>query len=266
MISVVCVYNDREKLRRYLEASLSSQDSTSELVFVDNTSGVFTSAASALNSGAKRCNGEFIMFAHQDVRLIGSDWLSRAEEMLRELSQVGIAGVAGVVEGSGPQKDRLRNQIIEHSDPKAVWGNPIKSPELVQTLDECLVFVPRAMFSSLEFDETTCDGWHFYVVDYCLSVMNIGFNVYAIPLMVDHESLGFSDSLSLRLSNIRHRRAFYRSLQRVLAKHRYNCKIVSTTNGDFRTDIGLLYQILQRAYSAVKRRLRTLVVSESSQH
>ena len=68
------------------------------MIIVDNRNRVFHSLPSALNFGAKRANGKYIMFIHQDVSLLGDSWLERVENILDRLDQFGAAGVAGVTE------------------------------------------------------------------------------------------------------------------------------------------------------------------------
>lgn len=49
----------------------------------------------------------------------------------------------------------------------------------------------------MQFDEAVCDGWHLYAVDYCLSVAELGFGIYAIPKSVHHLSKGFAEKGAL---------------------------------------------------------------------
>ena len=75
MISVICVYNDHDVLDEYLLGSLEKQESSYELILVDNTPNKFKSAAEALNYGGNKANGKYIMFAHQDLELTSPGWL-----------------------------------------------------------------------------------------------------------------------------------------------------------------------------------------------
>ena len=67
MISIVCVYNNKEILNKYLIKSLESQTEDYELILLDNTQNKFNSAAKALNNGGRKAKGDYIMFVHQDV-------------------------------------------------------------------------------------------------------------------------------------------------------------------------------------------------------
>jgi len=103
------------------------------------------------------------MFVHQDVNLLSNTWLKDAEEMLDTIPNLGIAGVVGSVEEGDSVLERMRN-VIAHGDDREQIGNPISSPERVQTLDEMLLIVPREVFLEYQFDETTCSnctctGW-----------------------------------------------------------------------------------------------------------
>ncbi|GAG29809.1 unnamed protein product, partial [marine sediment metagenome] len=59
--------------------------------------------------------------------------------------------------------------------PRAV---PLQKPEKVQTVDECLIIIPRPVFDILPFDEKVCDDWHLYAVDYSLGVARLGLGVW----------------------------------------------------------------------------------------
>jgi hypothetical protein len=233
MISVICVYNDRTILDNYLLKSINGQTSDRELILVDNTSKSFKSAAEALNKGGRDAKGEYLMFVHQDVRLPSEDWLKVVESRLTLLPNLGIAGVAGARE-----RKRCTVTNLRHGDPPRPAGNiQIDSPEKVQTLDECLILIPKPVFDELQFDEETCDDWHLYAVDYSLSVGELGYDVYVIPDYVYHRSSG--DSMS---------DGYYRVLDKVLEKHRNAYPVIYTTNGDWSTAHPIIvYRLLRLA-------------------
>ncbi len=184
MISVVCVYNDEETLKRALLGSLRHQTAEFQQVLLDNRDGRFRSAAEALNYGARQAKGDYIMFVHQDVWLASKSWLEDVESILNAIPDLGVAGVAGVSENGRNWEERVRLSI-EVLD--AAYGiDQITSPEEVQTLDECLLIVPRRVFDRLQFDEETFDGWDSYGADYCLSVKRLGLRAYVIPATCGH--------------------------------------------------------------------------------
>ena len=75
MMSIICVYNNEDILEEYLIKSLNYQSEEYELILVDNRLGQFTSASSALNHGAEEANGDYFVFAHQDIYLPDKDWI-----------------------------------------------------------------------------------------------------------------------------------------------------------------------------------------------
>lgn len=150
VISIVCVFNNRGILESYLLKSLQNQTSNYELTLVDNTEGKFESASKALNWGARNARGDYIMFVHQDVDLCSKSWLENAEKILQSLPKLGIAGVIGMSDKGNSPKERGRN-IIVHGEPATIWpwGNPIQEPEKIQTVDECLIIIPKPIFDVL---------------------------------------------------------------------------------------------------------------------
>lgn len=250
MISIVCVYNNKYILKNYLIRSLKNQTGDYEAIFIDNTKGKFKSAAEALNYGGKRAKGEYIMFVHQDVYLCSNTWLEEAERVLNSLPNLGVAGVSGKKENG---KFVLTSVI--HGDPPTLAGEIlIKKPTKVQTLDECLLIVPKHIFNILKFDESTCRGWHLYGVDYCLSVKKLGFEVYVLPLPTYHKSTGINKKrfIEIILSLEPHPTEYYQDLKKLLLKHR-DVKKICTTCGDWTFNHPMLLQKLRNLISGGAR-------------
>jgi hypothetical protein len=248
MISIVCVYSNKELLNNYLLKSLIKQTVEFELIKIDNISGSFKSASEALNYGGNKANGKYIMFVHQDVELTSNAWLEDAEEILQSIPNLGIAGVAGMDSKGNNNKDRGRN-IIWHGKPAVKWSwcNPIHKPESVQTLDECLIIIPKSIFNVLRFDDKVCDDWHLYGVDYCLSAKKMGFEVNAIPMNIYHLSTSATTNKTLWqviftlgvLPN-----GYYKTLKKLLNKHKGYQKQIYTTSGNWNTSYPLIFQRL----------------------
>ena len=232
MISIVCVYNDEKILRNWLLKSLENQTAEFELIKIDNTESAFKSAAEALNYGGKKARGKYIMFTHQDIFLLSNDWLEKAESLLENQMNVGIAGIAGMREIKQKSLLKLESPLEEsiigtvfHGTSKEPWSceKTFSGPEEVQTLDELILIIPRRVFEKLYFDDKTCDDWHLYGVDYSLSVKRIHLKSYVLPLPVWHLSTGdFS-------------KRYYKTLNKVLAKHK-NYESIYTTSGFWHTN------------------------------
>jgi hypothetical protein len=225
MISVVCVYNNESTLDHCLLASLQSQTAMFETILLDNRDGRYRSAAQALNEGGRRATGDFIMFVHQDMWLATNNWLEHAESTLKALPSLGVAGVAGMTSAGRQWYERMKFSISDFGlDERAEVGR-VHKPEEVQTLDECLLLVPRRVFERLEFDETTFDGWDCYGSDYCLSAEQMGLRVCVIPLPCNH-------CTSRALYSIWQFKGLSKYQERLYRKHKANNKSIHTWMGD----------------------------------
>jgi len=211
LISIVCVYNDKKKFKEYLLKSMENQTAKFELIEIDNTGGLFKSASEGLNYGGEKAKGKYIMFVHQDVVLYSKFWLADVEKILDKIPFLGIAGCAGKTannEKEGFIKDR-----------KCLWGRPFIKPKEVQTLDECILIIPKNVFEKFKFDENL-QGWHIYGVDYCLTIKENGLKAYVIPAFIHH------NSPTLNLKNL------FQMQKKVWMKHRANYSHIFTTTGE----------------------------------
>jgi hypothetical protein len=241
MMSVICVSNDEEVLNTCLLSSLKKQTVPYEFINVDNRNGRFSSAAAALNHGGRDAKGEYLMFVHQDVTLQSETVLADAERMMKSLPSAGIAGVAGKADDKG-----VMSNITHDQPPRPAGSIRIDKPEKVQTVDECLVIIPSAVFASLQFDEKAFDGWHMYTTDYSLMALERGLEVFVLPLNVHHYPSG-------RLDYSNPLKGYYESLRRLLRKHRKSFKRVHTSMGSWSTRMPLGLQL----YVVRRRKRRT---------
>lgn len=184
-ISIVIVYNNAEKLE---EAELwiekQSVASDIQIIALDNRENQYASAAMALNDGASRAEGDFLVFMHQDVYLWDLNAVQKIRDYLTE-HPADIAGAAG--------RRRGRNTISDIYETREGKGYHIRTNGKnveVATLDECLFAMTKARWSALRFDEVCCDNWHCYAVDICMNNTLHGGKNVVLPLDVCHESRG----------------------------------------------------------------------------
>jgi len=179
--SIICVFNNFNMLTKWLTSTLEQQTMQDfETIFIDNRKNFFKSAASALNHGAKQATGEYLIFAHQDVRLHTFDWLEKMYTILKSNSSIGVIGCAGATPhkiycGVCNQSYNFNSTLIP-----------------VQTLDELILITPKTVFDQIKFDEKTFSGWHCYGCDYSLAVTELGLNSYVTNIGIYHESHGAS--------------------------------------------------------------------------
>jgi hypothetical protein len=216
--SVICVYNDRYKLNNYLIKSLNNQTAPYELLAIDNTEGQIKSAPNIFNETAKKAKYDYLMFVHQDVDLDSRDWLANVQKDLKSLFRLGAAGVAG------KNRDGFAASVSHGSPPIFVGPVRLEKPVRVQTLDGCLVIVPKNIFKKISFDESTIEGWHLYVVDYCLDLARRGYWMYVLPQHIYHESTGPRDS-----------KVYQKTLNNIINKHRDHVRVIYSTVGEWKT-------------------------------
>ncbi len=215
MISIVCIYNDEEVLHSRLLRSLERQTAVHEVVTVDNRHNSFSNAAKALNYGAGRTQGSWVLFAHQDISFLSDDWLGEAERLLSESQPSGWTGVAGMT-----RRGAFRGFLVDRAH---LLGAPFDDLMDVQTLDECLLIHKRESGAQAYFDEAL-EGWHAYGVEACCRAIENGPRNYVVSLPVWH------DSKSVNLEKLEDAHAF------VWRKHGHRLRKIYTASGTLPDD------------------------------
>jgi hypothetical protein len=237
MISVISVINNNDIAKEFLFRGLSRQNTPFELILLDNKDHSYRSAAQAYNEGSAKARGNYLMFIHQDVLLPCCNWLREAENSLSTVTNLGIAGVAGMLRPTFIDDFEVfaRYYLLEQLNLSKIWyyryarGNVFHGRERrpwlgkfttevlsTRTLDELLLIIPARVFEKLKFDESTCDNWHLYGVDYSLSAFQKCLDVCVLPHSVIHLSMG------------KVKKPYFKTLLKLLDKHRTE-KIINTT-------------------------------------
>jgi len=60
----------------------------------------------------------------------------------------------------------------------------------IVSVDGCILFIRGYVAKYFRFDNNTYDGYHFYDVDTCFSLMEQGWHVGIIDILVKHDSEG----------------------------------------------------------------------------
>lgn len=225
MMSIICVYNNNNILEEYLIKSLEKQTEEYELILVDNQENRFKSATSALNYGAKKAHGDYLVFAHQDIYFSDENWIKNTAVQLKNLDNIGIVGVAGKTGDS-----LVRSNIKQGLNPVDVSPYKISKAEKASTLDECLFIIPKDIYNKYNLNEEICDDWHLYAVDYVYNIKNHGFEAYIIPTTLEHRSKGASMSES-----------YYTTLPKLQKKY-FKRGLIRTCMGDWFTFIPISIQ------------------------
>jgi hypothetical protein len=179
-ISIVCVFNDPALRAESLDRSLESASEPIETIYVDNSSGRFSTAGEALQHGALLSRHDVIAFAHQDVYLHTATALRDAAQLLRDDPELGMLGAVGVT--------RTRRVVGRVRDRWSILGATARRPIDVDSLDEVMFLVRRADVIQEPLTREAALAWHGYCVEYGLRRRALGQRVAAVDLHITHNS------------------------------------------------------------------------------
>jgi len=194
MLSFICASNNMEIYEQCVVSSLAIQKNTDfELILINTAEKEYSSAAKALNEGANKAKGDYLVFLHHDIVIEDENFVDKLNLWLDQHT-FGIAGVAGTIKLPNRKKANVVSNIV-HGEKKQVPG--IKTTETVscETLDECLFVISRKMFSEHQFVELM-PTWHLYCVEYCLWAKEHNYDVLLTPMFLWHKSAGASMNMN----------------------------------------------------------------------
>ncbi|WP_191363827.1 glycosyltransferase [Limosilactobacillus oris] len=190
--SIITIVN-KEKVFDQFKASLRAQENVSfELIEVKNDKQQYLSARDAYNEAAKKASGDYLIFLHPDIRFLDKLALHDILASVKNLDNLGVAGVAGTPE-------RLRNGYfilitnIKQGLDAHHTGEMLNEPVQVQTVDECFFVMKKTTFAKSPFSDIK--GWHLYAVEQCLNALIDGKNNYVVPARLWHVSDGVSEDI-----------------------------------------------------------------------
>ena len=152
------------------------------------------------NKGFARSSGEVVIFSHDDIRIVSSDF---AERLLAHLACYDLVGVAGT--------SRLMNPgwffsgwphihgIVAHRLPnnrgiKCDCFGPWAGAPIIQAIDGLFIAATREVCAAIPFDEVTFDGFHFYDLDFSFRAFEAQFRTaIAWDILIVHDSYGSLD-------------------------------------------------------------------------
>lgn len=242
MISVICCFSDKNKLETMLVKSLQNQQADFEQILIDNTDRKFSSAAAALNHGFELSKGEYVVFIHQDVQFDDINFLDNIKCQINDLGENVIVGAAGI-----KGENQIYTNLVQGPNRSLAGQFTMESPEKVQTLDEVMIATTRDIFQKIKFDAITCDNWHLYGADLCLTASEMNIDSYAIPTALYHLSLGNVDS------------GYMKTLEKVVKKHKKNFDIIYTTNS--RVDVKKFNSFIYNTKHLIRVRLIPIIKS-----
>lgn len=175
---VVATFGTRKVLETNLLASPCLQRPHPHQVLVQSD---YRSASKAYNEAIPAACHDLIVFVHQDL-ILPHHWAADVAQAVTYLDfhdpKWGVLGCYGKTR-DGTGKGYL------YSPGPGIIGEPLRTPTLVQTLDEIVLIVRRS--SGLRFDEDL-PHFHMYGADICLRSASMGRNSYVIPAFCVHNA------------------------------------------------------------------------------
>lgn len=221
--SVICVYNDKTKMQKYLEKSLEEQKGIAyEKIFIDNTTNRYKNAKDAFTYATKRATGKYYLFVHQDIQFHSDETLKQIYEIVENNNDFGIAGVAGKLD------EKLYSNITHGENRIKASKYNLDTVKEVETLDECLFVIKSDVYKKYSFENLVCSSWHLYAVEYSLFMKSVEEKVIVIPIELYHASRGFIDN------------TYFKQLTKLVSVYKKDRKKINTTVSNWYTNPILL--------------------------
>lgn len=192
--SIIIIKTNEEQTKEAVEwiNRQTVADEIETIILENENNKNYSSAAQALNDGAKMANGEFLFFMHQDIYLWDLSAIEKCVSYLEEHKDT-VVGVAGVCDDK-----KVRYDMYQTKEKKryaaALHGKVFNAI----SVDECFMGMGKDLWRKIKFDEKTCNNWHFYGADFCFSNTLLGGKNIVFPLEVCHESVGSPNSIGFK--------------------------------------------------------------------
>lgn len=142
------------------------------------------SLSEGYNRGFERSAGEIVVFCHDDIEILASDFKDRLKKHLEQFDLVGVAGsdrfVGPTWSEAGPPN--VYGQVAHV--PKAGkgyelarWGVQARCIPDIVLLDGVFMAARRAVCEEVRFDEKVFDGFHLYDLDFSLRASLAGYRL-----------------------------------------------------------------------------------------
>ena len=154
--------------------------------------------AEGYNRAVSAAKGDLLIFSHDDVLVLNTDFKDRLLGHMRHADLVGIAGATRVTGGAWayPAPPYVFGQIA-HWHPEenryyaGVWGVPARRVDGIKVMDGVFLCAKRAVLEKVSFDDKAFTGFHVYDLDFTFRAYLAGFRLaVGCDLCVLHGSTG----------------------------------------------------------------------------
>jgi len=155
------------------------------------------SLAEGYNRGLRRARGDIVIFSHDDILILDSDFGQKISHRMQNFDILGFAGTRLVIAESWwcagfPWLFGAIAHIFGKTLSLNVW-NPELWPvaDDIQGLDGLCIMARREVAEEIGFDESTFDGFHLYDLDFSFSAWRAGKKLgVCCDIPVIHASMG----------------------------------------------------------------------------
>jgi GT2 family glycosyltransferase len=174
-----------------------------ELVVIDNSEGQY-SIFEAYNLGVSKSKYPYLCFMHDDIKYHSQNWGTKVIEHFADVN-TGAIGIAGTpylpqMPGSwwagGLVYETLMHNIdgaLQHSVKRVDDGTSGNNEVVV--LDGVWLCIRRSIFDRITFDELNFKGFHFYDMDICMQIHQLGYRLYSVSdVLLQHFYNGTVDT------------------------------------------------------------------------
>jgi len=183
MISIICIYTSKTDFQNIFFKTLEKQNIEYELFSVNISQSEYKSPAQAFNDLAIKAKGDYLLFTNQAIVISSKNWLKDMEAMVASLDNLGVAGVCGMSFNGKKWVSKIRTCREFYDEPPFTEIKPITEPEIIHTLDDSLLIIPRTVFKKYKFNEERNHSLLFGA-DYSLNITQKGLSAYCLPLQV----------------------------------------------------------------------------------
>lgn len=160
---------------------------------------------------------DVVCFCHEDVKILDPFFVPKVELAFEERDDIGLCGVVGATElgDSGAwwhnKTENMRGHIIQQHGEQN--NHLIKGMvgffDDLAVIDGLCFFVRGSLFmDGMRFDDKTFDGFDFYDIDICISVLEKGFKIGCADILLQHRSIG----------DVTSKKGWYQSRDKFLSK------------------------------------------------
>ncbi|MCL1860015.1 MAG: glycosyltransferase family protein [Proteobacteria bacterium] len=170
------------------------------------------SLAEGYNRALRRARGDIVIFSHDDILILDSDFGQKISRRLQDFDILGFAGthrviaekwwhaglpwVSGAIAHPFFYKQTLLHLMIWTPEP---W--PLVDG--IQGIDGLCIMTRREVAEEIGFDEITFDGFHLYDLDFSFSAWRAGKKIgVCCDIPVIHASMGSYDKEHARYGRL----------------------------------------------------------------